>query len=190
LSIQIQFRRDLSENWTAKDPVLASGEPGFETDTGKLKIGDGVSSWSQLQEFSGGSGSGSVLNFRGTVNSEESLPLSGNSSGDAFLVSSSYDVYIWDETSWINLGPVTSGPPGPQGEKGDVGEASTVPGPKGDKGDPGEQGIQGEPGLQAIYQTSSGSIAGQRKVYIADPTAVGANGAGLVGPVAGDLWFW
>lgn len=47
-SALIEFRRDISANWTSVNPTLASGEPGFETDTGKLKIGDGSTSWSSL----------------------------------------------------------------------------------------------------------------------------------------------
>jgi hypothetical protein len=33
------LRRDTSANWTSTDPVLQDGEPGYETDTGKMKIG-------------------------------------------------------------------------------------------------------------------------------------------------------
>ncbi len=44
----IKLRRDTAANWTSIDPVLALGEPGVETDTLKMKIGDGVSLWSEL----------------------------------------------------------------------------------------------------------------------------------------------
>jgi len=57
MSYQIQLRSDTAANWTTKNPVLAEGEPGFEIDTGILKIGDGVTAWSGLAEVSGGSGS-------------------------------------------------------------------------------------------------------------------------------------
>lgn len=45
---QIQLRRDLAAEWTLQDPVLAEGEPGLETDTGKIKYGDGSTSWTGL----------------------------------------------------------------------------------------------------------------------------------------------
>lgn len=45
------LRRGLASVWAAKNPVLADGEPGFEKDTGKLKIGDGVSRWTELKYF-------------------------------------------------------------------------------------------------------------------------------------------
>lgn len=48
---RIQLRRGTSTQWTAVDPVLAIGEPGFETDTGLLKIGDGTTVWSSLRYF-------------------------------------------------------------------------------------------------------------------------------------------
>jgi hypothetical protein len=45
---RIQFRRGTASEWTAANPVLASGEPGFEEDTGKTKVGNGVSPWDVL----------------------------------------------------------------------------------------------------------------------------------------------
>lgn len=46
--VQIQFRRDTAALWTSANPVPASGEPCLETDTGKVKYGDGVRSWTSL----------------------------------------------------------------------------------------------------------------------------------------------
>lgn len=48
MAIQIQTRRDTAANWTTTDPILAQGEIGFETDTGKFKFGDGTSDWNSL----------------------------------------------------------------------------------------------------------------------------------------------
>ena len=48
MATQIKLRRDTAANWTLEDPILAQGEPGFETDTSKLKIGNGTSPWSTL----------------------------------------------------------------------------------------------------------------------------------------------
>ncbi len=44
----IQFRRGTAQDWINKDPLLDSGEPGFETDTGLYKIGDGIHYWVEL----------------------------------------------------------------------------------------------------------------------------------------------
>ena len=50
---RILLRRDNAASWTYNDPVLMSGEPGYETDTGKLKIGDGQTPWSALNYYAG-----------------------------------------------------------------------------------------------------------------------------------------
>lgn len=51
--VQLQVRSDTAAAWTAANPVLLAGEPGFETDTGKLKLGDGVRNWATLPYTSG-----------------------------------------------------------------------------------------------------------------------------------------
>ena len=40
VNVQMQQRRDTAANWTSANPTLLSGELGYETDTGKFKIGD------------------------------------------------------------------------------------------------------------------------------------------------------
>ena len=49
---QIKLRRDTSANFTSANPVLGVGEPAYETDTKKLKIGDGTTAYTQLEYFS------------------------------------------------------------------------------------------------------------------------------------------
>ena len=53
MAYRILLRRDSSENWNTSNPVLMSGEPGYSTDTGELKIGDGVTSWISLPLYNG-----------------------------------------------------------------------------------------------------------------------------------------
>jgi hypothetical protein len=45
---QIQIRRGTASEWTSTNPTLASGEQGFETDTNKMKIGNGSTAWNSL----------------------------------------------------------------------------------------------------------------------------------------------
>lgn len=54
MTTRIKFRRDTASNWTASNPILAEGEPGLETDTHKLKYGNGTSTWTVLAYSSGG----------------------------------------------------------------------------------------------------------------------------------------
>lgn len=51
--VRIQVRRDPAATWASTNPVLAAGEPGLETDTGKIKYGDGVRAWNSLSYSSG-----------------------------------------------------------------------------------------------------------------------------------------
>ena len=45
---RIRLRRDTAANWTTANPVLQLAEAGWETDSGKLKLGDGTKTWSAL----------------------------------------------------------------------------------------------------------------------------------------------
>jgi len=51
VAYRIVLRQDLAANWTQNDPVLLSGELGFETDTYRVKLGDGVKRWSLLPYY-------------------------------------------------------------------------------------------------------------------------------------------
>jgi hypothetical protein len=52
--IQIQHRRGLASEWTSINPILAEGELGVETDTLKVKLGDGTHDWTHLPYFTQG----------------------------------------------------------------------------------------------------------------------------------------
>lgn len=51
MAYRILLRRDTSASWSANNPVLSSGEPGFAIDTNILKIGDGSNPWNDLPEL-------------------------------------------------------------------------------------------------------------------------------------------
>lgn len=53
MAYRILLRRDSSVNWNEANPILLEGEPGYETDTGKMKIGDGTNGWSDLDYYGG-----------------------------------------------------------------------------------------------------------------------------------------
>ena len=52
---KIQIRRDTAANWTTNNPTLSQGEPGLDTDTFKIKYGDGTTPWNTLSYPSGSS---------------------------------------------------------------------------------------------------------------------------------------
>ena len=50
VNTRLQVRRGTASTWTNTDPnvVLSAGEIGYETDTGRIKIGDGTTTWTSL----------------------------------------------------------------------------------------------------------------------------------------------
>jgi hypothetical protein len=96
LNQRVQLRRDTSANWTSGNPVLKSGEIGYETDTKQLKIGDSATYWADLAYF---------------ASSEvDDLP----DLGDVTITNVSNGDYLrWNGTAWvndpINLGSDTTG---------------------------------------------------------------------------------
>ena len=46
---RIQLRRGSATQWSNANPTLAQGELGIELDTGRIKIGDGVTAWNSLR---------------------------------------------------------------------------------------------------------------------------------------------
>lgn len=50
----ITLRKGTSNQWSIANPILASGEPGFDLTNGYLKIGDGSSYWSDLKYYGSG----------------------------------------------------------------------------------------------------------------------------------------
>jgi hypothetical protein len=71
----IQIRRGTNSEWASANTTLVSGEPAFETDTLRLKIGDGLIAWSGL-------------NY---IGSKETLSLVRNDTGD--LISAGQALY-------------------------------------------------------------------------------------------------
>jgi hypothetical protein len=66
MATRMQQRRGTAAQWSGANPILAAGEIGFETDTGKFKIGNGSSLWSALNYYVDGNaildGAPGVLN--------------------------------------------------------------------------------------------------------------------------------
>ena len=92
MAARIQFKRGLGSSWTSSNPILFVGECGFETDTGKLKVGNGTTAWNSLSYFFGDI-SGANLNDFGDVS--VATPTTG-------------DILRWNGTSWVNDNIVTS----------------------------------------------------------------------------------
>ena len=56
MAVKIQFRRGTASEWTTNNPILSQGEVGYEYDTGKFKVGNGLTVWNTLPYSSGVTG--------------------------------------------------------------------------------------------------------------------------------------
>jgi len=80
MAVQIQLRRGTASQWTSTNPTLAAGEIAIETDTSKIKLGDGSTAWTSLAYFS--AGSGDITGVDITAGDGLDISQSGTTSGD------------------------------------------------------------------------------------------------------------
>lgn len=74
----IKLRRSTAAQWTSANPTLGAGEPGFESDTNKLKIGDGTTAWTSL-----GYSSGAAVDWSTILNKPSTFTPSAHASSHA-----------------------------------------------------------------------------------------------------------
>jgi len=83
---RIQFKRATASSWSTNNPVLFAGEIGYETNTGKLKVGDGTTVWNSLSYLT--------------------ADISGADLSDLYDVTitsaTDGDFLRWNGTAWIN----------------------------------------------------------------------------------------
>ena len=72
MTTRIKIRRDTTTNWHSNNPVLALGEPAYDTDLNKLKIGDGNTNYNDL-DYLGGDLVDETFQYIGLTN--EAAPL-------------------------------------------------------------------------------------------------------------------
>lgn len=187
MAVKIQHRRGTSTEWTTANPLLSVGEVGYETDTGKFKVGNGTSFWSSLPYSSGPTGptgptptvavgttTTSVAGANATVVN------SGTSTAAVFN-------FTIPRGSTGPTGPIgETGPTGPIGDTGPTGPIGET-GPTGPIGDTGPTGPQGPQGLTGVAVNLLGN-----KDLIADLPTTGntIDDAWLVDEDGGHLWFW
>lgn len=127
MAFTFKLKRGNSAVWTAKNPILAAGEPGVERDTGRLKIGTGTTPWNDLPySAGGGGGEPGPIGPEGPQGPQGPAGPEGPAGADSTVA-----------------GP--EGPQGPAGPEGPAGADSTVPGPE------GPEGPQGLPGTFAVF---------------------------------------
>ena len=159
---------DLSGTYPNPQVVSLNGQPLSDTqpNPGEVLIWDGQH-WKASPPIPGPQGpkgdqgpqgpTGSGISIVGTITSETLLdPNYSGSIGDIFIVENNGTGYIWNGSTWIEIGKIqgNTGPQGPQGEPGPAGTQGVAGaqglqgdvGPTGPQGAIGPQGLQGDPG--------------------------------------------
>ena len=140
MAFRVQIRRDTALNWTTNDPILLDGEFGYETDTGRYKIGNGIDIWSDLiyslVGITGPTGSSGIAGTTGPTGSQGVTGPTGSSG-------------ITGPTGSQG----TTGPTGSQGVTGPTGSQGTT-GPTGSQGVTGPTGPSGLNVLNVNYEGS------------------------------------
>ena len=108
---QIQVRRGTASQWTSTNPTLAAGEWGFETDTGKAKIGNGSTVWTSLSYFGGtgtvtsvvaGTGlTGGTITSTGTIAIDTTVTATVNTTINA--QTASYSLVVADNGKLVEI---------------------------------------------------------------------------------------
>jgi len=130
---RLQLRHDTLANWSSvgNSLVLLAGEFAYETDTGRLKIGDGTTVWNALPYFSGSTGPTGTTGTTGATG-----PLGTGPTG-----------------STGNTGPTGAVGTGPTGSTGPVGAM----GPTGGGGAQGFRGVFSDSTTQNISTATAGA---------------------------------
>lgn len=91
----IQFRRDTEAEWIKYNPVLRQGEPALSTDVQRVKVGDGVTDWINLDYIDRPAEDNVdfITTLDGIIGRENRLYIN-KAEGTAF---------IWENNEWVEL---------------------------------------------------------------------------------------
>jgi len=198
MAVQIQYRRGEAAVWTAINPTLALGEPGFETDTGKIKVGTGADAWNDL-----------VYTAANSFLNEEGAPdASLGKVGDLYLDTTTYRLYgpktatvgdEWGTDVYLTGNTVRTGVIAPDASIGRDGDfyidtaANQIYGPKtatvGDEwGSPTNLQVVNIDDLNDVDTSTAAPQAGEALVWddlssVWKPGPAGAEASGSVGQI-------
>jgi hypothetical protein len=182
MAVILQLRRGTETEWSTANPVLAQGEMGVETDTLKVKIGNGTTAWNSLSYFTQGAtgptgptgpegptgptgptGPEGPQGIQGDTGPQGpqgvSITLQGTVAtvGDLPLTGNNVnDAYIVEADGDLYVWDGT--------EWNSVGQIVGPEGPEGPKGDKGDKGDQGDPGADSTVPgpgVATGGVARQ-----------------------------
>lgn len=164
--IRVRHKRMPASEWARSDFVLYDGELGIESDTGKVKVGNGRDRFSALQYLTGPKGD------RG-----ETGPV-GPKGADGVM---RFENLTSQQREGLKGAQGPQGARGPAGPTGPAGPAGAVGprGPEGQRGPVGPRGADGAPGQNIINQNSGqamkywyGHKATYRSLQYIDPNTI------------------
>jgi collagen triple helix repeat protein/major tropism determinant Mtd-like protein len=170
-----RLRRGTAAQWLIKDTILLAGEQGWESDTNRYKIGDGVTAWSLLPYFMDSAGVTALVE-----EAVEDLELNGVAGDSAYEIAVD-NGFVGNEAAWLaSLVGATGatgaqgaqGPQGPAGAAGSQGPAGAAgsqgpPGADGEDGAPGADGEDGEDGASAYEIAVANGFIGNQAAWLA-----------------------
>lgn len=206
MAVKIQFRRGTASEWNLSNPILSQGEAGFETDTGRFKVGNGLTPWNSLVYSSGVTGpTGSTpsVSVGTTTTLNPGVNATVANSGTSTSAILNFGIPQGATGPQGAVGP--TGPIGPQGitgPTGPTGAASQVTGPTGPTGSTGATGLQGPTGAASTVTGPTGPTGPQgpqgvpitlkgSKATVGDLPSTGnvLNDAWIV-DADGDIYVW
>lgn len=129
IPVRVQHKRMSASDWASSTLVLLDGELGVESDTGKVKVGNGRDRFSALQYLTGPKGD---RGDRGET---------GPRGADGVM---RFEALTSEQRESLRGPQGSTGQTGPQGNTGPAGPA----GPRGPEGQRGPQGLPGPTGPQ------------------------------------------
>lgn len=170
IPVRVQHKRMSASDWASSTLILLDGELGVESDTGKVKVGNGSDRFSALQYLTGPKGdrgergetgprgADGVMRFENlTSQQRESLKGAQGPQGARGLAGPTGPA-----------GPAGAvGPRGPEGQRGPQGNTGPA-GARGATGERGPVGPAGSPGQNIINQNGGQALkywAGTRSQY-------------------------
>ena len=136
IPVRVQHKRMSASDWASSTLVLLDGELGVESDTGKVKVGNGRDRFSALQYLTGPKGD---RGERGET---------GPRGADGVM---RFEELTSQQRESLRGPQGNTGPAGPEGQRGPQG----LPGPQGPQGLRGERGERGERGADGVVRYDS-----------------------------------
>lgn len=142
IPVRVQHKRMSASDWASSDLILLDGELGIESDTGKVKVGNGSDRFSALQYLTGPKGDPGE---RGET---------GPRGADGVM---RFEALTNEQRESLRGPRGLTGPQGPMGQTGPQGNTGPA-GPRGPEGPRGPRGEIGPRGADAVVRFNEPEI--------------------------------